>query len=132
MPNNEEHHFDPRVSALVSEIDTEFVASNRSISTSGIAVFAESAKIVPDDKILTGGPAFFRMPCPPIPAFFVIAAIKSGGDQDLVEMMDILRAEVWTKANASRMATAAYRFMQRYYPLIDSWAALWNENPESS
>jgi len=99
------------------------------MSANGVAVFAEGALIVPDARQLAGGPDFIRLVCPSaLPAAIIVAAIDKGGDEDLIEMMNILRDDLKTERNARRLSKAGHRFMRLVYSLARRWVAAQKPN----
>jgi len=128
MSNKKARNLDPRVAALRSSV-TQFASSNGCMSANGVAVFAEGALIVPDARQLAGGPDFIRLVCPSaLPAAIIVAAIDKGGDEDLIEMMNILRDDLKTERNARRLSKAGHRFMRLVYSLARRWVAAQKPN----
>lgn len=90
---------------------SDYVLAGKLMIGKGIAVFADSVKIVPNDVVLAGGPDFSRIKFGGLmPAQAVWAAIEGGGRDCLIKIVEILQSGDTSHKQAEAMLKASRRF----------------------
>lgn len=97
--------------AFEAEFLSSYVNPQRMMFDKGIAVFADSIKIVANDVVLAGGPDFSRLKLGGLmPAVAVWAAIEGGGRDCLIQIVGILQSGDTSPKQAKAMGKASRRF----------------------